>query len=213
MAPKLLKRPATQRNALARGAERRCQARSGNDSDFSLDSDVAPRRPCIPRNVSHHSDTRFQAEQGPPAFQQPGDIWSWCTVFLDLMKGKGSFTENYEDTPQVIHKLLRDQVTELAASRAFVFDKSHKQVRAILLKAGVNVSPTVMTEKKEPHGGVKMKNDEVVYRMCTDCSHGEHPPNSQIHSSDHTRQKTTSPSTVAHKLLKEEKKHPNHPVL
>ena len=103
-------------------------------------------------------------------------------------------------------------MTELQALRGIVFDTRHRQVKEILLKAGVHVSSTVLAPKLAPHGGQVQKNGENVFRMCTNCTGGPYAPNLTIHSADHTRQKTTTTPTVAFKIVQEEKRYPGHPV-
>jgi len=133
-------------------------------------------------------------------------------ICLDLLNGEGFFNRNAYDSPEVLLKLLQDQVTELQALRGIVFDTRHRQVKRILLKAGVHVSSTVLAPKMAPHGGQVQKNGEDVFRMCTDCTGGPFAPNLTVHSADHTRQKTTTTHTVSHKILQEERRHPDHPV-
>ena len=133
-------------------------------------------------------------------------------ILLDVLHGRGTFNHNIGESPEVLLKMLQDQVTELKAVRGIVFDTRHRQGKKILLGAGVHVSSTVLAPKMAPHGSQVQKNGEDVYRMCTNCSGGPFPPNLTIHSADHTRQKTTSTPSVSHKIISEENRHPNHPV-
>ena len=133
-------------------------------------------------------------------------------ICLDLLEGRGTFNHNICESPEVLKKMLEDKVTELKALCGIVFDTRHRQVKKILLKAGVHVSSTVLAPKMAPHGGQVQKNGEDVYRMCTDCTGGPFAPNLTIHSGDHTRQKTTTTSSVSLKLIMEEQRHPDHPV-
>jgi len=133
-------------------------------------------------------------------------------ICLDILAGQGYFNRNAYTNPDILLKMLQDQVTELQALRGIVFDTRHRQVKEILLKAGVHVSSTVLAPKMAPHGGQVQKNGEDVFRMCTNCTGGPFAPNSTIHSADHTRQKTTTTPTVALKIVQEEKRYPNHPI-
>ena len=97
----------------------------------------------------------FQGSLDPDHLQLTNSIVSkgGDPIFLDLLEGKGTFTENYEEDAAVTLKMLADQVTELQALRGLVFDCRHSQVRKLLLQAGVRVSPTVLAAKTEAHGG------------------------------------------------------------
>ena len=140
-------------------------------------------------------------------------LWGADPLFIDTRHGKGLWHDNLENDPKFIAKILQDQVTEVLAFRGLVFDFSDPQVKAWLLECGIRVSPVISAVKKTPHGTPALdKQGEVKLRMCVHCSYGDDAPNDGMRPSEHTRQKTTTPSITVQKTLQEEQRFPNHPV-
>ena len=132
---------------------------------------------------------------------------------------KGYIAKPYPGTQDVEILVLWDYLALLNAKRAVIFDVEEEGMAAILVDAGVHITPIVGAQKKEADGTLKFEYwegedgqllSDPVMRICNDCTNGgdSHAPNTGLRSSQHSTQKTTSPQLVAYKALKEERKHP-----
>ena len=131
-------------------------------------------------------------------------------VFLDSLEGKGMVIESHLSALLVENKVLWDQVEELCALRALVFDVTESGMPQLLKRAGVRISPIVTAPKTDAAGRPRIAKDGTpAQRVCVDCREAV---NDGVFSGDHTTQKTTSPVLVVQGLLKEERKFPAHQI-
>jgi len=160
-----------------------------------------------------HKMLQGACSQGHVDLLKENMLWGADPLFIDTRHSRGIWHDNLEDDPKFVAKILLDQLSEVMAFRGLLFDFSDPRVKAWLLKCGVRVSPVISAVKKTPHGApAQDEQGEVKLRMCVHCSYGDDSPNSCMRSSEHTRQKTTTPSLTVHKAILEEQRFPNHPV-
>jgi hypothetical protein len=119
----------------------------------------------------------------------------------------------YPSTEAIDNQALWDGLALDCAQRALNFDLSEDpKIGDYLIQAGVHLGPIIAAPKRSAHGQDLVDEwGDLILRLCNDSTNGNHPlaANTGLRAWQHSFQKTTSPSQIAHNQIKEENKHPN----